>query len=110
MGIKLQVHEASWDMSRAFRQFQWADKDLGNAKEDAAVNRLQKGLKLVSKAGDHLVKAEEDAYNKAGDKVASGNTELQKSIDYYAAGKNDSAERHYDDAIKYYDDALDIID
>jgi tetratricopeptide (TPR) repeat protein len=97
-------------MSRAFRQFQRADKDFTKGKDDAAVSRLKKGLSSISKAGAHLVKAEDDAYNKAGDKVASGNTELQKSIDYYAAGKNDSAERHYDDAIKYYDDSLDIID
>jgi hypothetical protein len=110
MGTKFQEHEASWDMSRAFRQFQRADKDFTNGKGDAAVDRLKKGLSSVSKAGAHLVKAEDDAYNKAGNEVTNGNNELQKSINDYADGRNDSGARHYDDAMNYYDKALDIIE
>ena len=110
MGTKFQEHKASFDMSRAYREVQRADKDFANGKDDAAVKRLQKGYKYFSTACDHLAKAEEDTYNKAGDKIDKGNRELQKSIDDYADGKGNSGAMHYDDAMNYYDEALDIVD
>jgi hypothetical protein len=46
MGIDYQLHRASVDVSRAFRQFQKADNDLWNEKVDSGVNHLNKGLDL----------------------------------------------------------------
>ena len=110
MGIDYQVHRASVDMSKAFRQFQKADNAFADDKQDSAVNHLSRGYDLFQTALDHLAKAEEDAYNKAGDLIAKGNNDLQKSIDEYNAGNDDSAAKHYADALDYYDQALDIID
>ena len=109
MGTKFQETEANFDLSKAYREVQRADKDITNGKDDAAVNRLQKGYNLFTKAVGHLANAEEDAYKKAGDKIDKGNGELQKSIDDYADGKDDSGARHYADAMKCYDDALDMV-
>ena len=58
---------------------------------------------------DHLAKAEEDAYNKAGKEIDQGNRELQKTIDELSNGNLDSAQSHYDKALAKYDDALDLI-
>jgi len=110
MGTKIQELEASWDVSRAIRQFQKADKSFSNDKSDAAQKHLQNGLDLFVKALKHIAKAEVDAYNKAGDDIDKGNQELQKSIDDYANGEDKRAARHYDDAMDSYDKALDIID
>lgn len=110
MGIDYQVHRASVDMSKAFRQFQKADNAFYDDNEDSAVDHLSRGMDLFQRALDHLAKAEEDAYNKAGDLITKGNAELQKSLDEYADGKDDSGARHYADALDYYDQALDIID
>jgi len=110
MGVRIQEFEAIWDMSRAFRQFQKADRLFTNDKTDDAVKHLEKGYELTSRALDHLEKAEEDAYKQAGKKFDEGNKYLQKSIDDYADGKDKSASRHYDDAMESYDKAFDMLD
>ena len=110
MGTKFQETEASFDLSKAYREVQRAEKDFANGKDDAAVKRMQKGYDLYTKALGHLANAAEDAYNEAADKIDKGNSELQKSIDDYANGKDDSGARHYADAMNYYDEALDIVD
>ena len=110
MGTKFQEFDMSFDISRAYREVQRADKDFANGKDDAAAKRLEKGYKYFASACNHLAKAEEDAYNKAGDKIDKGNRELQKSIDDYADGKGDRGAMHYDEAMNYYDEALDIVD
>ena len=110
MGTKIQEHRASFDLSRAYREVQRAEKKFTNGKDDAAVKDMQKAYNYFSNACAHLVKAADDAYNKAGDKIDKGNSELQKSIDDYADGKVDRGARHYADAMNYYDEALDIVD
>ena len=109
MGIDYQIHRASVDTSKGFRQFQKADKELYKDNVDSAVSHLKKGLNYFATAVDHLAKAEEDAYNKAGKEIDQGNQELRKSIDEYASGNLDSAQSHYDKALAKYDDALDLI-
>ena len=109
MGTKFQEYKAGWDVSRALRQFQWADKDITKGYPKDAVKHMERGLKLAGNAVEHMAKAEEDAYNKASDEITKGNKELQRSIDDYVNDKTDSAARHYDVAMKYYDKALDII-
>ena len=110
MGTKIQEFEATFDISRAFRQFQNADKTFANGKDDAAVKHLKKGYSLFEKALGHLASAVEDAYKKAANKIEKGNSELEKSIAAFADGKDDSAARHYSDAMNYYDEALDAVD
>lgn len=109
MGTKTQEYEASFDMSRAFRKFQRADNAFSNGKANDAVNDLQKGYSLITGALNHIANASEDTYNKAGDKIKSGNDEIQKSIDEYSNGKNDSGARHFSSAMSFYDEALDTI-
>lgn len=110
MGVDYQVSKASWDVSRGIRQFQKAEKDLGKGYTNDAGDHLKKGLRLLGDALGHMEKAAEDAYNKAGDEIAKGNREMQKSIDEYASGNENSGWRHYNDAMDCYDRALDIID
>ena len=110
MGTKFQEFETSFDISRAYREVQRADKDFANGKADAAAKRLEKGYKYFASACNHLAKAEEDAYNKAGDKIGKGNSELQRSIDAYADGNVEKGARYYNEALTYYDEALDIVD
>ncbi len=109
MGIDYQVHRASVDTSKGFRQFQKADNELYKDNVDSAVRHLNKGLNYFQTAVDHLAKAEEDAYSKAGKEIDQGNSDLQKSIDELGNGNVDSAQAHYDRALAKYDDALDLI-
>ena len=109
MGIDFQLHRASVDTSRGFRQFQKADKALYDDKVDSAVRHLNKGLDYFDSALGHLAKAEDDAYKKAGSEIDKGNKELKKSIDEYGNGKTDSAASHYAKALDDYDAALDLI-
>jgi hypothetical protein len=44
MGIDYQIHHASVDMSKGFRQFQKADNALSKDHVESAVNHLDKGL------------------------------------------------------------------
>ena len=109
MGMNFQIHRASVDVAKGFRQFQKADSRLSNDNLDSAVSHLNKGLNYFATAQDHLVQAEEDAYNKAGDDIDKGNKQLQESIDAYANGHVDSATSHYQKALESYDAALDLI-
>ncbi|MBT8440200.1 MAG: hypothetical protein KJO91_10775 [Gammaproteobacteria bacterium] len=110
MGIDFQLHRASVDIAKGFRQFQKADSALSNDNIDSAVKHLNKGLDCFATAQEHVVKAEDDAYNKAGEEIDKGNKELQKSIDAYADGNADRAISQYESAMDSYDKALDLID
>ena len=109
MGINYQLHRVSVDIAKGFRQLQKADKELSKGNIDSAGNHLNKGLDLFVIAGDHALKAEDDAYNKAGNEIDKGNKQIQKCIDAYGNDKMDSAEDHYASAMDNYDKALDLI-
>ena len=109
IGIDYQLHRVSVDIAKGLRQFQKADKEFSKDNIDSTVKYLNKGLDLFSTAGDHAAKAEDDAYNKAGDAISKGNAELNKCIDAYGNGNIDSAEDHYASAMDDYDKALDLI-
>jgi len=109
MGLDFQLHRASVDVAKGFRQFEKAGHELSKDNVDSGLRHLQKGLGCFSHARDHLASAEGDAYNKAGKEISAGSTELQKSIDAWSAGNADSAKSHYDNAIAKYDQALDLI-
>ncbi len=110
MGVEYQMHRASVDTAKGFRQFQKADNELSKDNFDSAVIHLNKGLDCFSTAIDHIAKAEDDAYSKAGSEIDQGNNEMRKSIDDYANGDLDSGQRHYAKALDKYDEALDLID
>lgn len=105
-----EIHRASTNMAKAFRQFQKADKAYYNGDNDACVNHLSKGLDHFEKALGHLEQAEEDTYKQAGNLIDKGDAELGKSIDEYESGNDESAQKHYANAMDYYDQALDLID
>lgn len=109
MGIDYQLHRVSVDMAKGFREFQKADAELDKGNIDSTVRHLNHGLNLFTTAADHAAKADHEAYNKAGDEIAKGDSELQKSIDAYGDGNTDSAANHYADALDSYDKALDLI-
>jgi hypothetical protein len=110
MGINFQMHRASVNIAKGFRQFQKADNELAKSNYGSAVKHFDKGLNCFVLAEDHLGKAEDDAYSKAGKEVDKGNKELKKSMDEYDKGNVDSAGRHYASAINSYDEALNLID
>lgn len=109
MGIDYQLSRTSANMAKAVRQFQKADNSVANEDYDSAINHLSKGLGYFQASMDHLAKADDDAYNKAGNEVDRGNNELQKSLDAYQNENFDSASRHYNNALDHYDNALDLI-
>lgn len=109
MGIDYQMHRASVDIAKGFRQFQKADKALSKDNIDVTVTHLGKGFDYFATAQDHLLKAEDDAYNRAGKEIDKGSKELQKSIDAYGEGNLDGAKNHYEKAIDSYDEALDTL-
>ena len=109
LGLDYQLHRVSVDAAKAYRQFQKAEKEFSKGNIDSASNHLIKGLDLFATAGDHALKAEDDAYSKAGNEIGKGNQQMQKSIDEYASGNVDSAEKHCADALDDYDRALDLI-
>lgn len=109
MGMEIQLHRASVDVAKGYRQFEKAGNQLSKDNVDSGVRHLQKGLDCFSHARDHLANAEGDAYNKAGKEISEGSTELQKSIEAWGAGNAGSAQSHYDNAIAKYDQALDLI-
>ena len=109
MGIDYQLHRVAVDIAKGFRQFQKADKEFNKGNADSALRYLNKGQDLFAIAGDHAIKAEDDAYNKAGNEIDKGNKQMQKSIDEYANGNVDSADNHYVSAMDDYDNALDLI-
>ena len=110
MGIDFQLHRASVDVSKGYRQFQKADSARYKGNLDSTASHLDKGLNCFASAQDHLFKAEDDACKKAGNEIDKGNKELQESINAYADGNPDRAVSHYDKALESYDAALDIID
>ena len=110
MGIDFQLHRASVDIAKGFRQFQKADSELSNDNIDSAVRHLNKGLDCFATAQEHVDKAEDDAYNKAGKEIDEGNKELQKSIASYTEGNADRAISQYASAMDSYDRALELID
>ena len=109
MGIDYQLHRVSVDAAKGFRQFQKADKEFNKGNVDSAARHLSEGLNLFATAAEHALKAEDDAYNKAGNAIDKGNQQMQKSIDEYASDNVDSAEKHYADALDDYDRALELI-
>ena len=109
MGIDYQLHRVSVDAAKGFRQFQKADKEFNKGNVDSAARHLSEGLDLFATAAEHALKAEDDAYNKAGNAIDKGNQQMQKSIDEFGNGNVDSAEKHYADALDDYDTALDLI-
>ena len=109
MGIDFQIHRISVDISKGYRQFQKADSAANKDNLDSAVSHLNKGLNYFASAQVHLVKAEEDTYNKAGNEIDKGNKQLQESIDDYANGHADRGASHYEKAMESYDSALDLI-
>ena len=105
-----ELHRASVDMAKAYRQAQMADNAFYNGNDEAAVKHLSRGLDLYQAALEHLSKAEDNAYQAAGDEIDKGNNQMQKSLDEYDSGNTESAEEHYDKALKHYDKALDLLD
>ncbi len=110
MGTKIQEYLASFDLSRAFRQFHMANKAFNKDNIDSTAKHLERGLHLVVKALGHIEKAVDDQLAIAAGKFEKANEELQKSIDAFADGKDESAERHFDKAMDLYDEALDLVD
>ena len=102
--------DRAWaNASKGLRQCQKADEELDEGDVDAASKHYNKALEYFSIAADHLQKAENQAYAKAGSLVDDGNRELQKAIDKYADGDVDGAEKHYEKALEKYDEALNEI-
>ena len=109
MGIDYQLHRVSVNVAKGFREMQKAGTSYYKDDMDRSLKQLNKGLDYFSTATDHLLKAEDDASNKAGNEIDKGNKALQKSIDAYGNGKIDNAEADYDSAMGHYDNALDLI-
>ena len=109
MGINFQLDRASINIAKGFRQLQKADAAFHKDNIDSSVNHLNKGLDLFATAVEHLAKAEDDAYSKAGGEIDKGNEELKKYIDAYAKGQIDAAQDDYESAMDNYDKALDLI-
>ena len=105
-----QVHRASVNMAKAYRQFQKADNAFAKNNNNSAVTHLSKGYDHFDMAMDHLAKAEDIVYNQASDEIDKGNKELQKSIDAYNNGDFDSADKYYSKALDHYDKATDLLD
>ncbi len=110
MGANFQIHRASVDMARGFRQFQKADDYFIKDNEESAEKHLSRGLDLFQKSFQHLSNAADDLCIKAGNEIDKGNNELQKSIDDYSDGNDDSAVNHYVKALDHYDQALDYFE
>jgi len=108
MGINFQLYRASVDISKGYRQFQKADSARSKGNLDSAASHLDKGLNCFAAAHDHLLNAEDDACQNAGNEIDKGNKELQDSIDSYSNGQADRAERHYEKAMENYGAALDM--
>ena len=111
MGIAIDynLHRATVDIAKGFRNLQKADTAFNKDNIARSANDLSICLDYFATAADHIAKAEDDAYNEAGDKINDGNKELKKCIDACANGDVDKAQRDYDSAMNQYDKALDII-
>ena len=109
MGINFQLHRASVNLAKGFRQFQKADAAYYNEEFDRSVKYLNKGLDDFATAVDHMENAEDDAYKKAGGEIQKGNSELKKYVDACSKGHFDRADNDYERAMDSYDKALDLI-
>ena len=111
MGIAVDynVHRASVDMAKGFRQIGKGMDSWSDGNPDRAADHLAKALNDFAVAIDHVAKAANDSRADAGRDLDKGNAELQKCLDALADGKADAAKRHYGDAVKSYDKALDAI-
>ena len=109
MGLDYQLHRVAVDVAKGFSQLQKASNAFSKGKVDSGSNHLNTAYNDFDAAMEHAVKAEEDAYVKAGKEIDKGNTELQKSIDAYAEGHDAKAESHYESAVESYDRALELI-
>jgi len=109
MGLDYQLHRVAVDAAKGYSQLQKASNAFSKGKVDSGGNHLNKAYNDFSAAMEHAVKAEEDAYVKAGKEIDKGNAELQKSIDAYAEGHDGRAESHYESAVESYDVALELI-
>jgi len=109
MGIEFQMHRAAVDIAEGLRQVQKADAEFSRDNIDSTVKHYNKGLDYFTTAMDHVVKAEDDAYAKAGEEIDKGNKEMNESIDSFAKGHTDSAQNYYLKAMDNYDRALDLI-
>ena len=109
MGERFQIFQAIVDMARGFRQFQHADNALVKDKNDLALKHLESGLELFEKVVIHMAKAVEDVYQNAAGEINKGNNELEKSLDEFVKGNDDSAESHYNKVLDCYDKALDLL-
>jgi len=110
MSADYQLHRVSVDIAHGYQQVQKAEKSLSKGDLDKAARHFDKALDSYATAEDHAAKADNDVLNKAGKVIDSGNKELQKAIDAYSAGKTDSGDTHYANAMTDYDKALDMID
>ena len=109
MGIEFQMHRAAVDIAKGFRQIQKASSAFDKGKADSGLNHLDKALIDFGTAVDHFAKAENQAYDKAGNEIDKGNKELEKSIAAYGKGNDKQAESHFGHALKHFDKALDLI-
>ena len=111
MGIEIDynVHRASVDIAKGFREFQKADTAFNKDHLERTANDLRKGLNYFVTAAEHIASAEGDAYNQAGDEIDKGNKDLKKCIDACSNGDVDRAQSDYDSAMTNYDKALDLI-
>ena len=109
MGVDYQMHRASVNVAKGLRQFQKAETAYSKDKIDSTVDHINKGLNYFATAIDHVAKAEDDAYTKAGDQIDKGNKEMNKAVDAYDKGHNDSAQNYYMNAMDDYDKALYLI-
>ena len=109
IAVDYELHRTSVDISKGYRQMQKASTALSKGNEDSVTEHLNHALNDFASAIDHAAKAEDSACKSAGKLVDKGNAELQKSINAYADGNSDAAQRHYDSAAENYDKALDLI-
>jgi len=107
--IDYQLDRAWANTAKGIRECQKADNALLDGNVDSARNHYSKALSHFETAVEHLAKAEDDAYVRAGNLLGDGDQQLQKAIDLYAEGDVDGAKSHYEKALEKYDEALDLI-
>jgi len=110
MGLDYQLHRVGVDIAKGYRQVQKAGAAFAKGDTNSGVGHLDKAWIDFDAAVKHAAKAEEDAYNKAGQEIDKGNAELKKSIEAYSDGHDERAASHYDSATEHFDRALDLID
>jgi hypothetical protein len=109
MGIDYQLDRAWANAAKGLRQCQKAEKALESGRTDAASDHFAKAGDKFGTAVDHLLKADDDAYKKAGSLLDDCNKQLQKAADAFLDGNDASAANHYDKALDKFDEALDLV-